>query len=279
MKRIRLIVLFCLQVNIAFSQSDFSFVYLPDIHLNSDSLVKRNFESTAHKVNSLKPDFILTGGDMIYTAKNVDDRKAASLFDFMDGEFKIFQMPVFFTMGNHETVGITKESGIDSSNPKWGKQMYKKRYTTPYYTFNYEGWKFFILDGIKILEKEKNYTQGVDSIQIEWIKDELLKTDKNVPIIISIHTPLVNPHGITDSKSQALSSNSEVVMNCFKEHNLKMVLQGHNHIYMNLLLNDIHYLSGGSTSYGTEPVNFGFLKVNIMNNSEEIQFIHLDSDN
>jgi Icc protein len=266
-------------VILAFSQSDFSFVYLPDIHLNPDSLVKGNFESIAKRVNSLKPDFILTGGDMIYTAKNVDDTKATSLFDFMDEELKIFQMPVYFTMGNHETVGITIESGIDKSNPNWGKQMYKKRYTTPYYTFFYEGWKFFVLDGIKILEKEKNYTQGVDSLQIEWIKDELLKTDKNVPIIISIHTPLVNPHAITDSKSQALSANSEVVMNCFKDHNLKMVLQGHNHIYMNLLLNDIHYVSGGSTSYGTDAVNSGFLLVKITDDAEESHFIHIDTTN
>jgi 3',5'-cyclic-AMP phosphodiesterase len=275
MKSIKLCILLILRISLIYGQQDFSFVFLPDLHLQPDSQVISRFEKIASQVNAIHPDFVLTGGDMIYTAKNINDKKASVLFDLMDKEFKLFTIPVYLTMGNHETVGITGESGIDKTNPMWGKQMYRKRYTKPYYSFLFKGWKFFVLDGIKILEKERNYTQGVDSMQIEWIKDELSRTDKDVPIVISIHTPLINPHAITDSKSQALSSNSESVMNCFENHNLKMVLQGHNHIYMNLLMNDIHYISGGSTSYGTDPVNDGFLFVKIADNKEKSEFIQV----
>jgi len=273
MKRTILSLLLFIQMAILFGQNDFSFAYLPDLHLSPESAVLENFERLTVKLNELDPDFILTGGDMIYTAKSVNDKKATALFDVMDKEFELLNMPVYLTMGNHENVGITEESGIDKSNPMWGKRMYEKRYTSRYYSFTKEDWKFFILDGIKILEKEKNYTQGIDKDQIDWIKEELKKTDKETPIIISIHTPLINPHAMRDSDSKALSSNAEAVLSLFEDHDLRIVLQGHNHIYMNLYIHGIHYISGGSTMYGTSQTENGFILVNVKNGTEEIQFI------
>ena len=246
MNRILLIVLIALQATLISAQKDFSFVYLPDLHLHPDSLVIENFERLATQLNAMHPDFVLTGGDMIYTAKNVNDDKAKTLFDLMDKEFRLFKMPVYMTMGNHENVGITVESGIDSSNVNWGKKMYLKRYNKRYYSFIYNGWKFFVLDGIKILVQQKNYTEGVDSVQVEWIKKELQSTDKTMPIVISIHPPLVNPEGITNPSIKVISANS-ASFNLFKGYNLKTVLEGHTHRYMYLYVNDIYYISGGST--------------------------------
>ncbi len=273
MNRAKLILILTFQATLLLAQKNFSFVYLPDMHLQPDSEVVASFRKLAAQVNRLHPDFVLTGGDMIFTAKNVDDKKAGKLFDLMDKEFKEFKEPVYLTMGNHENVGITAESGIDKSNPMWGKRMYELRYNNRYYTFTYSGWKFFILDGIRILEKERNYTQGVDSVQMNWISNELLTTDKNTPIIISIHTPLINPHGITSPGLEVLTTNSAAVLNLFKDYNLKIVLEGHTHLYMNLIFNGIQYLSGGSTAAGTSMQDYGFIWVRIRNDAERIQFI------
>ena len=257
-----------------FWSTDFSFVFLPDMHLRPDSAIETNFELLAGQVNKLNPDFIITGGDMIYTAKNVDEKKAKVLFDFMESRFHEFNMPVYYTMGNHEIVGVLAESGMDPSHPLWGKGMYEKLYGNQYRSFTHSGWKFFLLDGIKILEKERNYTQGVDSVQIEWLKNELQLTDKKTPVIISIHTPLLNPNAINNSQDQLLSKNSETVLSLFKDHNLKIVLEGHTHLYMNLFFGGVHYISGGSTSYTSDlNNNDGFILVKIKNNTEDIQFI------
>jgi Icc protein len=272
-RRISIFLILLLQVQIVIGQGNFSFVFLPDIHLQPDSAVVASFENMVSQVNRLHPDFVLTGGDMIYTAKNVNDDKAGKLFDFMDTEFKRFRMPVRLTMGNHETVGITAESGIDSTNPMWGKRMYESRYGNRFYTFWYKGWKFFILDGIKILVEEKNYTQGVDSLQLEWIRNELLQTDRKTPIIISIHTPLVNPHAFEGAGISAISENSARVLDLFSEHNLKIVLEGHTHLYMNLYFKGIYYISGGSTSYGTDGKDDGFMIINIKNDNGYPKFI------
>jgi len=258
-----------------FAQNDFSFVFLPDIHLRPDSAVEAGFDGLVKQVNKLHPDFIITGGDMIYTAKNVDEKKAKVLFDLMDSKFRGFRMPVYFTMGNHEITGVLAESGMNISDPLWGKGLYEKLYGKRYQSFMHSDWKFFLLDGIKVLEKERDYTQGVDSVQLEWIRNELLQTDKNTPLVIVMHTPLLNPHAINSSLSQLLSKNSETVLSLFRDYNLKIVLEGHTHLYMNLLFEGIHYISGGSTSYATDLDNHsdGFVMVTVRKNTESIKFI------
>ncbi len=182
MKSVKLFLILIVNVGLIFGQSDFSFVFLPDIHLRPDSATEANFELLTKQINNLRPDFIVTGGDMIYTAINVDEKKAKVLFDFMESKLNELNMPVYYTIGNHEIVGVLAESGMEISHPLWGKGMYEKLYGKRYYSFTHFGWKFFLLDGIKILERERSYTQGVDSVQIEWLKNELLLTDINTPI-------------------------------------------------------------------------------------------------
>ncbi len=76
MNRFKLCLVLLFQVTLLFSQKNFSFVFLPDIHLQPDSVSVAGFEQLVKQVNRLHPDFVLTGGDMIYTAKNVNDEKA-----------------------------------------------------------------------------------------------------------------------------------------------------------------------------------------------------------
>lgn len=275
MKRVIIFLVIIFQSTLIFGQSNFSFVFLPDIHLRPDSAVEAGFDGLVKQINRLHPDFIITGGDMIYTAKNVDEEKAKVLFDFMDTKFRRFNMPVYYTMGNHEITGVLAESGMDISDPLWGKGMYEKLYGKRYQSFMHSDWKFFLLDGIKVLEKERNYTQGVDSVQLEWLKNELQLTDKKTPIVIVMHTPFLNPHAIYSSQTQFLSRNSENILSMFNDHNLKIVLEGHTHLYMNLFFEGIHYISGGSTSYASDLNNYsdGFTFVRVRKNIENIQFI------
>lgn len=69
MKRAGFILIFVLQIGLLFGQNDFSFVFLPDIHLRPDSATEANFDMLAIQINNLRPDFVITGGDMIYCQK------------------------------------------------------------------------------------------------------------------------------------------------------------------------------------------------------------------
>jgi hypothetical protein len=42
---------------------------------------------------------------------------------------------------------------------------------------------------------------------------------------------------------------------------------------MNLYINGIHYISGGSSAYGTSPENHGFVLVKIKKGVERITFV------
>ena len=182
MKRLIFLLFFFILFGFLSAQNKFSFIYLPDTHLEPDSAILANFDRIVKKVNKLKPDFVITGGDMIYTAKNGDDKKAENLFDLMDEKFRMFNMPLYYTMGNHEVVGILPNSGIDKSHPKWGKRLYQKKYGNRFQCFTQFGYKFFLLDGITILEDKMNYVLGVDAVQMEWIKNELKQTTKTTQI-------------------------------------------------------------------------------------------------
>ena len=273
MKRALFLLVLFVQFGLTSAQKKFSFIYLPDIHLEPDSAILANFERIVKKVNKLDPDFVITGGDMIYTAKNTNDKNAERLFDLMDEKFKTFKMPVHLTMGNHEVVGILPNSGIDNSHPKWGKRLYQKRYGNRYQSFTKYGYKFFLLDGITILQEKMNYGLGVDSVQIEWIKNELSETDKSFPIVISIHSPIISPRAMSNANTSALTENAKSVLDLFKYHNLKMVLQGHNHTFMNLEIGGIHFICGGSTLQRSSGFDEGFIRVKVKKKKEEIEFI------
>jgi len=73
----------------------------------------------------------------------------------------------------------------------------------------------------------------------------------------------------------ALSENAKDVLDLFDGYNMKMVLQGHNHVYMVLFINGVHFISGGSTAYndGINNFNDGFIRVLVKDKRENIEFI------
>ena len=83
-------------------------------------------------------------------------------------------MPVHNTMGNHEIFGIHKKYGVDTTNPEYGEKMFEKRLGDSYYSFNYDGWKFMVLNSPEDTKKNK-YIGLIDEKQIDWIKEELVK--------------------------------------------------------------------------------------------------------
>ncbi len=94
-----------------------------------------------------------------------------------------------------------------------------------------------------------------------------------MPLVISIHPPVVNPHALTSSSIKVMSTETEAVMALFKDYNLKIILEGHTHLYMDLYFDDIRYISGGSTAYGTDQADFGFMLVRIKKDNENFRFI------
>jgi 3',5'-cyclic-AMP phosphodiesterase len=237
------------------SAEEFSFVFMTDIHLTDERSAVEGFTKAIRSVNDIKPDFVITGGDLIMDALGQRYSRADSLYNLYLNTVKEFKMVVYNTMGNHEIYGIYSKSGADRSNPQFGEKMFETRVGESYYSFDHKGWKFMILNSIEDTGND-SYVGKIDDGQIEWIKEELAKTDKLTPIVISTHIPFITANtqkyeGTTVANdSSTVIFNGKQVLDLFSKHNLKLVLQGHLHTVEDINIDGIHFITGGAVSAG-----------------------------
>ena len=233
------------------SENSFSFVFMTDIHLQPELNAPQGFKHAMDSVNSLNPDFVITGGDLIMDALGQSYERSDSLYNLYQEMIPQLKMPVYNTLGNHEIYGIYKESGADVNHPEYGEKMYEKRLGKSYYSFDHKGWKFIIMNSIEDTRKS-SYIGWVNSIQMNWIKQELDNTPKETPIVISTHIPFITAfkqkyYGSTlMNDSSLVVANSKEVIDLFKNHNLKLVLQGHLHTIEDVYIDGIHFITGGA---------------------------------
>jgi 3',5'-cyclic-AMP phosphodiesterase len=246
------------------NKADFSFVFCTDIHVEPERNAVKGFNQAIDTINKLQPAFVITGGDLIMDALGQSYERSDSLYDLYQEVSKNFTMPVHNTMGNHEIYGIYTKSGADTTNPEYGEKMFEKRLGKSYYSFDYDGWKFMVLNSIEDTKKSE-YIGLIDSMQINWIKEELVKTDSTTPIVISTHIPFITAfmqkyYGSTVANDSSLVViNAKEVIDLFKGHNLKLVLQGHLHTVEDIFIDGVHFITGGAVSaaWWTGP-NMGF---------------------
>ena len=235
-------------------KESFSIAFLTDIHLTTENNAVEGFKQALDSVNRLNPDFIITGGDLIMDALGQSYGRADSLYNLYQQVIKNTGIPVYNTMGNHEIYGIVRsKSGADPSNQEYGERMFEKRIGKSYYAVENKGWKFIIINSIEDTKKE-HYVGKVDSVQIEWIRSELKKTDPATPIVLSTHIPFItaltqmNAGSTVPNDSGTVVYNSKEVLQLFKGYNLKLVLQGHLHTIEDIDINGIHFITGGAIS-------------------------------
>jgi Icc protein len=144
------------------SDEGFSFVFMTDIHIEPGQNAPQGFKQAMDSINLLKPDFVITGGDLIMDALGQKYSRADSLYNLYGQLIKDLKMPVYNTMGNHEIYGLYKESGADRTNPEFGEKMFEKRLGKSYYSFEHKGWKFYIINSIEDTRRN-SYIGWVDS--------------------------------------------------------------------------------------------------------------------
>ncbi len=235
-------------------EDGFSFAFLTDIHLQPEKNAVLGFRQAIDTLNKLDPDFIITGGDLVMDALDQTYGRVDSLYTLYKEVSGELNMPVYNAVGNHEVYGWHRdEEGIES-NPQFGKKMYESEMGERFYSFDHKNWHFIILDAIYRSE-EGHYIGKIDLEQVEWLKGDLEKTDKNTPIAITVHIPFITSRTQLSQGSLAANSeggvitNSLEVLRLFSDYNLKLVLQGHLHYNEELFVgNKVHFITGGAVS-------------------------------
>lgn len=254
-------------------EESFTFAFLTDIHLQPEKNAPEGFRAAIAEVNALKPDFVITGGDLVMDVLGVSYGRADSLYNLYVEEVKGFDMPVYNTLGNHEVFGIYEKSGISPDHPEYRYGMYESRIGETYYSFDYEGWHFMVLNSVQETE-DRRYIGMIGEEQMDWIRTDLLELDPNTPVIVSTHIPFITVftqilYGEFAPEYHGLVvENAREVLDLFNGYNLKLVLQGHLHYLEDIYVYETHFITVGavSGSWWNGPhneVEEGFLMVHV----------------
>ncbi|MEN8152919.1 MAG: metallophosphoesterase [Acidobacteriota bacterium] len=230
----------------------FTFVFMTDVHLMPEMEAVEGFEKAIKEINRINPAFVISGGDQIDDAIEQNYERADLLFNLYTNGIKKINVPVYNVLGNHDIFGVFAGDGVKKDHPLLGKKMFTSRLNKKYYSFDLKGWKFIIIDSIK-LKKDNSYIGEIDQEQINWLKELLKTTDKKTPLVIATHVPFFTIMPQLDKRfnyKKFTINNSLDVLELFKDHNLKFVLQGHVHNYENIYSRGIWFISGGAVCAG-----------------------------
>lgn len=275
MKKYILVLLFIIYILHFFSnatdlnKNKFSFAFLTDIHLNNEN--NNCFEGIDKAIKSIKLndiDFILTGGDNVDI--DVLGKDADTAHDLYKRYAEIIEnsdIDYYAAIGNHD-----RFFGCEKSDPLYNEGMFEKYINKSYYSFHYQGWHFIVLN---------TSNSVVDEKQKKWLENDLKSIDANMPIVVSTHVPFLSVYYPTLQGKYTNTDtfeNFKEIWDMFNDNNLKLVLQGHMHLYEEIKVKDVQFITAGAVSaswwggayHGTEE---GFLKVNIDGNDFDWEYI------
>jgi Icc protein len=279
--RLALVVLFALALAAAVCPGrgecgrHFRFVFMADIHIQPERGGVQGFQAAVTRVNELAPDFVITGGDLVFDALDVPFDRAVQLYRLYSEGSRELKMPVHNTIGNHEVFGLYDTTGVSRRSEEYGKEMFKKRLGrgATCESFDHDGWHFILLDVIHLTE-EHRYIGRADPEVLEWLRSDLARVRPETPIVLSVHIPLASVYEqMRRGACAALLpsegvENSREVLDAFQGHDLRLVLQAHLHIYEDISFKNTRFVTGGAVcgawwQGSNEGVPEGFVVVDI----------------
>lgn len=240
----------------------FRFVHLTDIHIQPELRAADGLAACLEAINHLtpRPDFIVTGGDLIMDALAQTQERSEMLYDLLKSTLASHtDLPVWHCIGNHDVFGWAKMHGVTEEHPQYGKRMYceKLQLDSTYYSFDHKGWRFFILDTIQPSDRYV-YEGGLNEEQREWLEKSLANKPLEMPAVVVGHIPFLTvtilPETPKDGQFQIPSPNvcrgGQSVAWLFSRYNVKLVLSGHIHMVDEVNYRGVKFVCGGAVSGG-----------------------------
>ena len=234
----------------------FSFVFFTDPHVQPEKGAVEGVKMAFAKVNALeqKPEFVITGGDLIMDALEVGIDRVEKQWKLWDECLKTLETPSYHTVGNHDVAGWSPKAMIKPGDSAYGKAIFADRYGQgkTYRSFDHGGWHFIILDSIGLDKTTNDYMGWIDDDQLSWLQADLEKTGKQTPIVLVTHIPFYSVwHQVilgpkVSIGGKALVNNVHDFRKMLGRYNLKLVLSGHGHISERIQFDQVVYLQGGA---------------------------------
>ncbi|MEC3879574.1 metallophosphoesterase family protein [Parapedobacter sp. 10938] len=246
------------------AQEAFSLAFLTDIHTNTnpESGSLEGFKQAIQSAENKNVDFILTGGDNadVDAMKSDQRNTAVKLFSDYKAIADQSSLPFYYTIGNHDRYwGDGEKSGA------YGEKLFESFFGKTYYAFEHKGWLFIVLNSTQIC----NGQYCIDTQQQQWLSSLLAQTPRERPIVVSTHVPFLSLYyPVLEGRYTSADTfdNQKETFDLFGSHNLKLVLQGHQHLYEEIKVKGVQFITAGAVCanwwsgafHGTEE---GFLVV------------------
>jgi 3',5'-cyclic-AMP phosphodiesterase len=235
----------------AVAADNFSFVHFTDVHIQPELHAGEGTRKCIARINALKPDFSICGGDLVFDACAVGKPRANQVFDLYAEAIKPLQMPVHTIIGNHDVFGISTNGGVAPADPMYGKRMFEDRIGPLYSSFDHKGWHFVLLDSIRNGTPGREFIGHISDEQIAWLKNDLAGMKPGAKLVVVTHIPLVSSvlQLVADPGRAAdifLVTNSQAVLSVLWPYKPKLVLQGHTHIRETVVYNGCQFVTSGA---------------------------------
>lgn len=233
----------------------FDFVFFTDTHIQPELDAAHGCSMCFSKIRDEKIEFAIQGGDHVFDASAVGSSRAHSLYSLYRDTEKLIDVPVHHVIGNHDIFGVYERSGVPVTEPGQGKALYTELMGKTYYSFDHKGYHFVILDSIQLTD-DRSWEARVDDAQMAWLKADLEALPEGMPVIVSVHCPLVTGalmYGKQDlhhppAHQEVYVSNAYEIIPLLQRFHVLGVLQGHIHINEVITFNGIPYITAGAVS-------------------------------
>lgn len=226
--------------------------FLTDCHAMDEHDAPAWLDRTAELMNSLKPDLIIGGGDFVHGGFQSPGKEMEHRWVLADTFLKKLKTRLEPLIGNHDFYEpLLADKTPSPGDPRWRwRQHFGLEHT--YRSFPWNGYRFLMLDSVKVVGGKEPYQGWIDEEQLAWLEHELATMPLNEPIILCTHIPfqtlvsgslggLVGP-----SPGRVSVLNANLVMEKLRNRPVAAILQGHVHMNERLELNGVPCITGGA---------------------------------
>ncbi len=228
-------------------------LFFTDIHARVEWDAPKAIASAAKQMNAMRADLALCGGDCITDGFQSSRAAVAPRWEIYRKHLRDDLSPRLLTaIGNHDLVGAVPEDGSEREPDP--RVAFREELDIPRTFFSSEvgGYHIIVLDSVEVTGGALKYRGHIGAAQLAWLRDELARIGPAKPIVLMTHLPLLTSfYQATEGHEKAAPPNRVVVNNrevldCFAQHRLHLVLQGHLHVNEMLRWRGTTFITGGA---------------------------------
>ena len=266
-------------------QGNLRLAFHTDIHADEKAETFAALEMAAEAINAQNTDLVLCGGDLIGGGFTSTPQRMAPRWNAYLGMARSIHGDQHAVIGNHDLVGARPSDGSAAMADPRREFKDNLGLDRTYGSFDALGYRFILLDSLRISREVQMYDGWVSTEQRDWLRVLLSSTPADMPIVLLSHMPLLTAFfsategGTYPAQRNRVVINNVEVLELFAGYNLVLVLQGHLHVTEEIYWRGTTFLTGGAVCgkwwrggayFGTSE---GFTMITLGNNRIEWEYL------